>query len=116
MVTISPDEANRRPPDVKIMFSEGNYDHALECYYRAKEWVVETGQVFRRDIYGILQHPHHPQCRVGVYEVPPELIDARGWSTTLDIWCANENALNSLKTLKLPEGAVLHLVKEDRNQ
>jgi hypothetical protein len=107
MKTISSDEAKSRPPDVQVIFSDGDYDHALTCFSRAQGWIIETGQMFRQDIYGIINHPHHPKCPVGEYEVPPELlgVSVRGWNLTIDIWCADAEALESLWSLPLPEEA-----------
>jgi hypothetical protein len=65
MTPIDPDTAKRRPPDVQIVFVEGDYSHALKCSYAARAWAVETGQPFRHDIYGIINRPHHPECPAG---------------------------------------------------
>jgi hypothetical protein len=105
--TIDRDEAQTRLPDARLVFDEGNYNHALRCYYVARDWVVTSGQAFRHDIYGIIEHPHHSRCPRGQYHVPQDLIDVEGWSVTVNIWCADDAALEWLGAQPAPEGSRL---------
>jgi hypothetical protein len=105
--TIHPDEAKTRPPDARLVFDEGDYDHALRCYYLARDWAVMSGQAFRQDVYGIINRPHHPRNPASERMVPEELINIDGWSLTVDLWCADDAALEWLRSLAVPEGSRL---------
>jgi len=107
MAQINAEEARNRLPDVQLVFDEGNYDHALQCYSAAQDWVLMSGQAFREDIYGVINHPYHPRCPVGDYNVPGELFEVEAWSLTVDIWCADDSALEWLCALPVPEGSRL---------
>ena len=101
-------EVARPKPDAQLIFSEGDYEHALRCYYRAREWVMTTGQCFRRDMEGIIRSPQHPQSpseRTGF--VPQELISEQGWRCTIDLYFAAPTALDFIKSLELPEDSRL---------
>jgi hypothetical protein len=104
-------EVERPEPNAQVVFTGGDYDHALRCYYRAREWVLNTGQCFRRDMEGIIRSPQHaesPSERTGF--VPQELINKQGWSCTIDLYFAAPTALDFIKGLELPEDSRLVLV------
>jgi hypothetical protein len=107
MAGINSEIAKTRPPDLKLIFDEGNYDYALQCYFVARDWVVMSGQAFREDIYGIIEHPHHPACPIGEYNVPAEMVHVGGWTLTVNIWCADDAALEWLRAQPIPEGSRL---------
>jgi hypothetical protein len=103
-------EVERRKPDAQVLFSEGDYEHALRCYYTAKAWVLDTGQCFRQDLVGYIRSPQHPESPSERSAfVPEELIAKPGWYCTIDLYVAGAATLDYLKSLELPEGARLQI-------
>lgn len=103
-------EVERPTPDAQVVFEEGNYEHALRCYYAAKEWVLDTGQCFRKDLEGYIRSPQHPESPSERSAfVPQELMHKPGWFCTIDLYVANPAALDFLRGLELPKGARLEV-------
>lgn len=96
-------------PDAILTFLKGDYRHALECYVEAQAWIIETGQSERKDIFGIINRPAHPQNPVEEKTCPMELLDDREWSLSVDIFCAGEKALDFIKNLDIPNNSALKI-------
>lgn len=110
-LTFNPDQAVARPaPDAQVIFTEGDYSHALWDYYKAKSWVVVTGQCYRRDLEGFIRSPQHPESPTERADfVPEELVRKNGWVCTIDLYFSTNEALEFIRNLELPVGARLEV-------
>lgn len=69
------------------VYNNGDYDHALKCYFAAKEWAIDTGACWKDGLHGVINRPHHELCPSSCRIVPPELINQGGWNVTVDFFC-----------------------------
>lgn len=104
MIQILPERpAGHQKPDLVLEFTKGDYNHSLQCYERAKHWVVETGQAFREDMCGIINRPSHPQSSSDDRIAPFHLLADKNWTVRVEFFTTTEEVFDWLKSLNLPE-------------
>lgn len=100
---------------MKMVFPTGDYAHALSCYFEAQEWVQFSGLLGYEGYDGYLHSPAHPQMEKGSRYIPEELVDADGWSVTVDYRYTDDAFLMHLQSIPMPEGVVLVLGEENKS-
>jgi len=98
-------------PDARMTYSSGDYEHAVRCYYHAKEWLLNNGLATRADLCGNIFAPAHPFSPTDSKIVPPNLLNLPGWTVTVTFF-GSENALSYLQTVPLPKGATLQILSK----
>ena len=88
-----------------LEFSPGDYEHSVKCYFAAKQWALDSGQCFNPKLDAIIHSPSHPDCPAESRIVPQELINRPGWTLRVEIACVDQETLDWLLGLDLPEGA-----------
>lgn len=95
-----------RPPDLRLVFKEGDYSHALRCYERARQWLL-CGNVMLSllRLEALINGPIY-QGRQPEKVIPLEWTAATGgWSVTVDFWILDGTARGFLLRVAPPEGA-----------
>ncbi len=110
--TISEKRTDLPQPDAILIIFKGNYQHALECYFEAQSWILETGQSERKDIFGVINRPSHPHSPSESKTCPADLLDDPEWSLSVDIFCADKSALDWVKSLDIPNNSALQIYGE----
>lgn len=100
----------QRPRRAKIVFTEGDYHHALTCYQAAKEWVIRAGLFDVRGVGGMIGSPRFRGRDIAGKVIPDEWVNQPGWQTIVEIdfaECTVPNFVGWLKALPLPKHATL---------
>ena len=101
----------------RLVFTEGDYHHALRCHFDARDWLLFNGLCFRDGFGGIIHSPRFKDQDCPGSVVPAEWADAKtGWRTTVTLEFAETSEIPDpvawLKTLELPESAKLEFDDE----
>lgn len=104
------------PVRLLLIFSKGDYAHALRCYEEALAWLIRTGLAVHQGIRGTIGRPHHRRCPSSERIVPPWLLRVTGWNVSVEIGCMNESVAQMvLGLVPLPPNATLVRKEEDLN-
>ena len=53
-----------RLPEVRLIYAQGDYQYALDCFAAAREWAKETGAETRDGLRAFINPP--PSCRMPI--------------------------------------------------
>lgn len=93
-----------RKPNLQLVFTEGTYEHALQCFEEAKRWVVDSGLCFKQGLVGEIISPRFHD------ETPPSIMTGEwiertglpGWRTAIAFWLDRPEMLPELQATPLP--------------
>ena len=96
-----------------LWFPKGDYEYALECYFRTKTWCESTGGCFKSGLSGRLQAPRF-KGREPPSPIPREWLDEREWECQMlmhiDAPLDLQWLRNRIMELPLPVGATLEIM------
>jgi hypothetical protein len=113
---MSQKDKSRTPNLARIVFSSGDYRHALECYARARDWLLYSGIAFGAGggFGGVINSPQFRGKKVDGGVIPNEWIDQDGWQTIVELGFVPTFTIPDpatwLKEQQLPEDATLEFL------
>ena len=91
----------------RLIFTEGDYNHALACFEVAKEWAIKTGQWNHPDLGATIFPPMFIRGQDPGKFVPMEMVGLQGWQTHVFIECQHFETMVWLSNLELPSNSKL---------